>query len=556
VRVALSAILLLGSACGPIERAPAPSVEQADAAATPEAGASTEDFREIGVAAGLTNSLARVEATTFASRMGGGACVFDADGDGRLDVFLPQLAAGDSASHLFLATGPLRYRDATSERGLAHLAASSCLATDLDGDGDRDLVVVGQGRLSLFDNAGATFVDVSSRLPPAPFFVDPQHFYSAVVAFDADDDGDLDLAIGDYGRFVRPSSPCAVTCELLNTFRDGGVRLLLQKADGAYEDGSALLAVPRDMHVLTLLATDLDEDGRIDLFVGVDSPTDFDLYFRNLGPRVFVESAKELGVAANARLGGISTMSSFDADFDGDGHLDLVESSWQDDPDSLFRCRGAKGCTEIGEELELFRTPRNLRWGQALVDLDDDGTLELIESASHVYRPEDLLPVPDGGPTFTIDGPSEDTVLLWKQRDGKLVLQPRDGVFALASAGRGLLATDLDGDGDLDVLLATAYGRPLLLENTSPSRGHHVTIELVGKGKNPRAVGARVEVLVGARHIPAIVHAGLGYLSSDDSALHFGVGSAPLVNVDVRWPSGAKTHLERVPAGKVIVEEP
>jgi len=499
-------------------------------------------FMDVAKEAGVRHTRAPLGYVTAADRFSGGVCVFDADGDGRIDLFFP-----GSPSHLYLARGRLRYDE--ESRGLANVErALGCLAFDLDGDRDLDLLVTGQGFARLFRNDGGAFVDVTARLgAPIPSDV----FATSAVAFDADGDGDLDLAIGSFGRYRPPpegthcfNGPCEAT---ITHYRYTGASLLLQRADGTFEDATDRTIGRHEEPVLALLATDLDDDGRIDLFVGNDLASFKDRYFRRRDDGSFVDDAERLGVAFAKTMSGVSTMSAFDADVDNDGHLDLVESSNDAEPNPLFRCVDGR-CSDVADALELFRTPMNYRWGQALVDLDHDGVLELFEAVGHYDAIE-------AGAEVIPDHETYAAPLLWRRSSVA-------AAFSLAEAtpqktgGRGVIAADLDEDGDLDVVVASAVGPPLVLENVRAAKGHSVKLALRGSPPNTFAVGARVRVRANGRTTPFIVHAGVGYLSSGDPRVHAGVGTASTISVDVDWPSGKKTRglVLAAPGAHTIVE--
>ncbi len=508
-------------------------------------------FRRVDAGVELTRTNAQY--TGLHARMAGGVCVFDVDADGVLDVLFAEPA---SAGGVRMVRGTARsllgfgFEDVTAKQGLTGVDGEGCTVFDVEGDGDPDVVVTAVGKIRLFRNDGGTLVDDSARLGA----FDAALHTTAAVAFDADDDGDLDLAIGSYGRFVPPigGADCIVTpCEVNNAYyQDGRALLFLQQPDGGFVDRSELLGDAPTGKVLVLLATDLDEDGHLDLFVGHDDPTTKDLYLVKSAAGAWVDHAAQLGVAVNARSNGISSMSATDVDLDGDGHLDLVESSWEDDADSVFRC-AAGTCVEIGDALELFRGPKDLRWGQAIADFDDDGLLEIFEGVGQVYRSEDLTK-PDSGRTFgAVSGPS----ILWHRStlNSPFALAPTDDGLSSILGARGAIAADFDRDGALDLVVAPALGDALFLHGVHAPRGHHLEIVLKGQGKNSRAIGARVVVHAAGRSYPALVHAGQGYLSAIDAPLHFGLGNATSVDLDVAWPSGKRTHEGSVSVDRVIV---
>lgn len=510
-------------------------------------------FRDVALAAGVIHKRGVAEYVSAPQRFGGGVCVLDADGDGRLDLFFPGFS-GPRASgpHLYLSRGRLRYVDETEARGLSDVGhALGCLAFDVDGDGDLDLLTTTVGGPRLFRNDSGRFVDVSDRLGK-PMADDV--FATSAIAFDADDDGDLDLMVGAFGRYVTPpaGTECYGPCEAsILRYDYGGTVLLLQRDDGTFEDATARIGRVKEP-TLVLLATDLDADGKLDVFVGNDLSAVRDRYLRRRADGRFEDIAGPLGVAVATKSGsGISTMSAFDADVDGDGRLDLVESSNDVEPNPLFRCAGDT-CTDIAEELELFRTPLNFRWGQALVDFDHDGVVELFEAVGHweienygggIDRAWDTLARP----------------LLWRRTShtAPFAIAPAKYGLDIPTGGRGVIAADLDDDGDLDVVVAPALGRPLVLENVRLGKGRAFHLALRGSGKNRYAVGAHVRVHAGARTIPFLAHAGVGYMSSGDPRIHVGVGDATTVTVDVDWPSGKKTVGASLPAsGTQTLTEP
>jgi len=567
-------LTLLGSACGSDSERINPTLSDTGGESSDDSTTSEDTtlihvpplpkppwFQEVALEGGVTFERPASEYTAnLQQRMSGGVCVFDVDSDGRLDLFFPN--ALPTGSRLFVAKGAaLHYEDQTKARGLdATGDARGCLGFDLEGDGDMDLLITGLGGARLFRNDSGSFVDASDKLgtPIAKDLV-----ATSAVAFDADGDSDLDLAIGTFGRYVAPTpgTDCVDPCQAtIFNYQGGGTYLLLQRDDGTFEDATDRLGHPSEP-VLVLLATDLDDNGVIDLFVGNDMSIHADHYFANDGKATFVDKAKALGIAFGASKSGISSMSATDADLDGDGHLDLAESSIDVEPSSVFRCGllppkdGDKPCKDVTEALELYRTPANFRWGQAMVDFDHDGVLELFEAMAHyTYRLK-----PDGTPNPIFK--TQDRSLLWSRTDTTKPLKLEAAIDGLAAitGGRGVITADLDADGDLDVVVGTALGRPLLLKNVAPSKGRSLTVRLQGAGKNRFGVGAKVTVRAGGRAWPAIVHAGHSFMSSGDGTVHVGVGKATRADVEVRWPSGKTSKVTDIAieptANTVLVRE-
>jgi len=513
-----------------------------------------EWFEEIAVASGI-NFRHELD-KTLVGRFQGAVCVLDVDGDGKQDLLFPSfIEDGASTTRLFMrAPTGLTFTEQAAARGLADTGfAGACVAFDVDGDGDPDVLTVGLGGARLFRNDAGKFVDDSAKLPA----IDAAEFLTAAVAFDADSDGDLDLAIASYGKHMPPATPCTVDCKLEpETYKGGTTRLFLQRDDGSFEDQSARLGT-YDEPGLVLLATDLDGDDKIDLFLGNDVSTFKDRYFKGDGKGTFTETGQTLGVAVSRGLKGVCSMSAVDGDVNVDGHLDLLESSYAGDSDPMFVCKPGSPCRDIAEDLELFRAMGNLRWGQAIVDFDDDGIPEIFEASGHLYVDADF---PAGATKPIGVNLVEAQQLLWFHVDPTSPMQLQETVKGLAekTGGRGLALTDLDGDGAMDVVIGAAVGRPLLLRNIRERRGHAINVKLRGKGKNTAGIGARIIVTSGTRVATAITHAGSSYHSTSDGTIHFGLGDATIVDkIEVRWPSGKRSELAAVAADKPLtIEEP
>lgn len=493
--------------------------------------------------------------TTLSSRIQGAVCILDVDGDGKQDIFLPSFiqTSGASTTRLYMNKGGMQFTEEAAARGIAETDhAGSCLAFDADGDGDIDVLTVGHHSIHFFRNTAGKFTKDDSVLPPYK----TNHFYTGVVAFDADRDGDLDIAIASYGEQLDLPE-CRPHCETTPySYYRGFTTLWLRGEDGKYADLSERVFIDENGETgLVLLATDLDADGKQDIFVGNDLATWKDRYWHDVGTAEYLEHAKQFGVANAKSLKGICSMSAVDGDVDADGNLDLLESSFDSDTSVIFLCKDGT-CADRSEDYELFRGTANLRWGQALVDLDDDGLPELFEAVGDIYVPADYADLPPDKQPKSQE--LEAAPRLWHHTApmAPLVIQPSEHGLAAKTGGRGVAVGDLDGDGAMDIVVGSAAGKPLVLKNVRANRGHYLNVQLKGAAKNTAGIGSLLKATVGPRTSAQMIHAGSSYHSTSQPIAHFGLGAATKVDkLVIKWPTGKTTELTDVAADRTLVVE-
>lgn len=179
--------------------------------------------------------------------------------------------------------------------------------------------------------------------------------------------------------------------------------------------------------------------------------------------------------------------------------------------------------------------------GDAFVDLDNDGWLDLIAVSGHVYPQVDTLPSGGG------------------YRQPKLLhLNQQDGTFCDASdlagpvllerrVSRGLAVGDLFNDGNMDVVISDLDGAPMVIKNHGIAGRHWISFELAGVKSNRLAIGARIKIVAAGMTQTDEIHSGGSYLSQNDLRVHFGLGStAKVESVEIRWPSGATETLKNL----------
>jgi hypothetical protein len=242
-------------------------------------------------------------------------------------------------------------------------------------------------------------------------------------------------------------------------------------------------------------------------------------------------------------------------DFDRDGRLDLYVTAYQNESVMLFRNLGggffldAAGATGAGEGALAHVT-----WGCGLVDLDNDGDLDLFIACGHT---DDTIELRDRSASYR----DRNIVLLnllmetGTARFVNVTDQCGDGLLA-RSVGRGAAFDDLDNDGDLDVVILNSRSRPTVLQNMlreSGSKNHWIDIRLAGVKTNRDGVGARVRVTAGSLVQIDEVHSGRGYQSHWGSRLHFGLGPRSRIDrIEVHWIGGGVDILEDVAADRVL----
>ena len=305
-----------------------------------------------------------------------------------------------------------------------------------------------------------------------------------------------------------------------HVFRNDGGRFVDVSAEAGLND--------RDGRGLGVIAADLDGDGKTDLFVANDTSANF--FFRNLGGFRFAEEGHETGLATNASGGYLAGMGVACGDLDGDGRLDLAVTNFFGESTTLYRNLGGGQFSDATAAAGLAAPTRfALGFGLAALDANNDGRLDLAQANGHV---NDLRPTePYAMPPQLFLGDGKGRFVDVSERAGPPWQVPR--------LGRGLAVGDLDNDGRIDILLVAENAPLALLANRTGSPDHFLTLALEGTASNRDAIGARVAVTCGGRTQVAARFGGGSYLSASDHRLHFGLGTARMVDrVEVRWPSG------------------
>ncbi len=438
--------------------------------------------------------------------MGAGAAIFDADEDGDLDLYcvqsgaLPQPGGGPDrfvipngarrpTNRLFLNDGRARFADATARSGDGAQAryGMGVAVGDADGDGHEDLFLTNLGDDVLLKGDGqAAFRDVT-----APSGIVEPGWSTGAAFFDADDDGDLDLFVTSYVLIDLANPPwCGERKDGWRSychpdaFPGAEDHFWRNKGDGTFEDRTqaAGFSDPNGKG-LCVLASDLDGDGHVDLYVANDS-TENRLY-RSRGDGTFEDATLLSGTGVDRYGRTEASMGVASGDVDGDGDLDLFVTGFDDESDTLYVNQGG-GVFEdrtVQSGLELgTRLP--VGFGCVLEDFDLDGALDLAIANGHII---DNIALYHDGKTHAQKG-----LLYQGDGRGRFADVSAEGAFAReALVGRGLYAGDLDGDGATDLVLTQCGGAPRVFMNRGSSHGltlaglpHGTRVELQGPGES------------------------------------------------------------------------
>jgi enediyne biosynthesis protein E4 len=535
-------------------------------AAAPVAASLT--FTDVTKAAGITFiNAAAAEKKYIVESMGGGAAMFDYDGDGKLDLYLTNSYSVEAAlankprpsAALYRNLGNGKFEDVAAKAGVADPGwAMGVSVADYDNDGDDDLYVTCFGPNTLYRNnsekgGNVTFTDVTK----AAGVGDPR-FSTGAAWGDYDRDGDLDLFVANYVDFKLTDLPQfgkGELCRFRNIAVQCGPRGLPGAGDSLYRNNGngtftdvtkqAKVEDANGFYGLGVVWTDFDDDGWPDIYVANDATPNY--AYRNNHDGTFTETGLALGVAVDDNGVEQGSMGISVGDYDRDGRLDLIVTNFAEQYNTIYRKQADGAFSDVSRATKTAEVSLPyVGWGVKFFDADHDGWLDLLVVNGHVYpQIEGAYP----------GGQYQQRKLFYRNlRDGTFADASNEAGTALQErrASRGAAFGDYDEDGDVDVLVNDLDGPPMLMRNDSGAqRGNWLKLHLTGTKSNRNAVGARVEIKAGGLTQIDEVRAGDSYISHSDWRLHFGLGAARTVaSVQVKWPSGLTEQWQNLPSNQ------
>jgi enediyne biosynthesis protein E4 len=500
--------------------------------------------------------------------MGGGVALLDYDNDGRLDIFftngakladpMPDGAAPDKSerkywNRLFHQQEDETFVDVTEKAGLTGMPQNAygmgVAAGDYDNDGFTDLYVTNYGSNTLYRNNGdGTFGDVTARAGVAA-----SGWSASAGFFDADNDGKLDLFVtryvewsfrgnrycGEkkpgYRAYCHPDNYEAVTNVLFHNNGDGTFTDVSAKSGIAAASGKGL----------GVAFADYDHDGFMDVYVANDSVQS--LLFHNSGNGAFSEAGLLAGVGFNEDGKTFAGMGVDFADYDNDGHPDVVVTDLSNERYKLFRQNGdgsfrdVTSASGVGGATLLFSG-----WSTRFVDYDNDGWKDIFAVQGHV-----MDTIEKTSPNLSYLQPP----LLLRNEAGRFSRVTPGEAFQRSWAGRGAAFGDLDNDGDVDIVVSNVGQPAVVLRNDGGNEQHWLSIRTVGRKSNRDGIGCGVKVVSASGLIQYFtVNTAVGYLSASDKRLLVGLGGdATATSVEIRWPSGIVQTFQNVKAGQTLI---
>jgi tetratricopeptide (TPR) repeat protein len=442
------------------------------------------------------------------SYLDSGACFLDYDGDGRVDLFLPD-DGKEGGMSLYHNLGNGKFEDVTKKAGLdPTLHATSCTAGDYDNDGATDLAVTMNGRVVLLHNEkNGTFKNVAEAAG-----IKTEKFDAGLTFIDYDHDGDLDLFV--TGNPEKPGTTVSRKPIGANVmWRNNG--------NGTFTDVTESVGLQGDTPNHFAVGTDYNNDRAVDIVTtGTGSGREGaqqngyleTLIYENPREGKFIRRAL-WSSPMPAETAGVAVL-----DFNHDGWMDLAFTHWGAPALTLWRNKEGKSF----EQVPLPATNWVRAWGVAAIDYDNDGWVDLVgvgetaDGRGEVRLFRNLGP--DGFKDVTVDVGLD-----------KIVLKDP----------RAIITGDYDGDGATDLLITQNHGPAVLLRNEGGNKNHWLRLNLKGLADNKSAIGTKVEVFAGGNRQKFEIAGSSGYLGQNSPFLTVGLGQATQADVvRMLWPTG------------------
>jgi len=492
--------------------------------------------------------------------MGPGVAFVDYENDGWVDIFMVNSGQAD----FYQPKTPLKnalyknnrdgtFTDVTDKAGVAggREFGMGCAIADYDNDGYPDILVTAYGRCTLYHNNGnGTFTDVTAKAGVAA-----PGWTTSAVWFDYDNDGRLDLMLCSFVQFSLANNVFCGDNKLgkrfyciPRVFKPTPSLLYHNNGDGTFTEVSAGTDIQRALgKALGVVATDINGDGLMDLFVANDTVQNFLFANRGKGKWDEIGLMSEVGFSGNGRPR--SGMGVDAADVNGDGRQDLFVANVDQEMFSLYQNEGKESFSDVAAFHGVAQATRLLSgWGLKFFDYDNDGLVDLFLANGH---PDDMIE------SYSQQVRYKEPLVLFRHDGKKLsnVSAEAGPVFKKTFPARGLAVGDYNNDGRIDVLIGNNGEAPVLLRNNAGDGHHWLGVKLQGTACNRDGVGATIAWSAGGAKRTRFKANGGSYLSSHDMREVLGLGPAAKVDwLEIAWPepSGRVERLTDLPIDRYV----
>ena len=501
------------------------------------------------------------DARYIVESMSGGVLLLDYDRDGWLDIYFTNSPTVEDAVHGKKARSALyhnnhdgTFTDVTDKAGVG----TPCMAqggsvADYNNDGWPDMYITCFGGNVLYRNNGdGTFTDVTKQAG-----VGDGRWSMGSAWGDYDADGFVDLMVTNYADIDihhPPAFGSGVTCRYMGAdvqcgprgLKGAGDSLFHNNGDGTFSDVSKKAGVddPAGYYGLSTVWVDFNNTGRPDIYVANDSMAAF--LYKNEGNGKFSDIGLESGAALGEDGHEQAEMGIAVGDYNHNGRQSLAVTDFALDNSPLFRNDGKWNFEDVSypSGMGLASVPL-VKWGISFVDLDNDGWLDLVTVAGHVYPQADgfVSGAKYREPKLVQFNQGNGTFCDASDQAGPAILEPR--------VSRGLAVGDLFNEGNVDLVVEDLTGKPMVLRNPGVPGHHWVSFELAGTKSNRMAIGAQLKLVTGGMTQTAEIQSGGSYISMNDTRVHFGLGQGTTIDsLEIRWPSGKVETIKDLEADK------
>jgi hypothetical protein len=565
---------------------PPPKLTQLTAPVAPErpiAEAPVVKFTDITRAAGITfvHNNGAYGDKLLPETMGGGVAFLDFDNDGDQDLLFvnstywpDHVPPGKqpTTAALYRNDGRAQFTDVTTGSGLdASLYGMGVAVGDYDNDGRVDVFLTGVGENRLFHNEGAgKFKDLTASSGATS----ARREWSTCAAWvDFDNDGDLDLFVGNYVRWSKQidfevgykidglhrayGQPTNFEGAFPYFYRNDGNGRFTEIAEAAgLHVKNPLTGVPA-AKTLGVAPVDLDGDGWIDLVIANDTVQNF--VFHNQRNGTFKEIGAISGVAFDSNGATRGAMGIDAGYFRNDAALGIVIGNFANEMTALYVSAPNRPTNFTDEAIAEGIGPASrllLKFGIFFFDYDLDGRLDVLTANGHL---EEEISKLQQSQTYAQpaqlfwnagESPQGCFVSIGAEQAGEDLFRP--------IVGRGSAFADIDGDGDLDVVLTQIHGPPVLLRNDQQLGHRWLRLKLVGAKSNRDALGAWITLRVGSHTLRRQVMPTRSYLSQSELPVTLGLGQVTKPDsVEILWPDGSRQTVTDARVNALtVIEQP